>query len=89
MRAFERQLDRRSDWACGYPAPGPSPSARLLAPSRSPGTLPAMNRILALYNSKTGNTVKMAPLVREGAATISDTEHQANKIAECGLPSQE
>jgi NAD(P)H dehydrogenase (quinone) len=33
-----------------------------------------MNRILVLYDSKTGNTGQMAQLVAEGAKTIPDTE---------------
>jgi NAD(P)H dehydrogenase (quinone) len=33
-----------------------------------------MNRILVLYDSKSGNTARMAQLVAEGAQTIPDTE---------------
>ena len=36
--------------------------------------LPPMNHILVLYDSKTGNTAKMAELVRAGAATVPGTE---------------
>jgi NAD(P)H dehydrogenase (quinone) len=33
-----------------------------------------MNRILVLYDSKSGNTAKMAALVAQGAAQVPDTE---------------
>lgn len=42
----------------------------------------SMNRILVLYDSKTGNTAKMARLVAEGAAAISDTEVRLRSVAE-------
>jgi NAD(P)H dehydrogenase (quinone) len=44
------------------------------------GRLSMMNRILVLYDSKTGNTAKMARLVAEGATTITDTEVRLRSI---------
>lgn len=41
-----------------------------------------MNRILVLYDSKTGNTAQMAQLVAEGAATIADTEVRVRSVDE-------
>jgi len=41
-----------------------------------------MNRILVLYDSKSGNVEKMAQLVAEGAQRISDTEVRLRSIAE-------
>lgn len=41
-----------------------------------------MNRILVLYDSKTGNTAKMAALVAEGAQTIPDTEVRVRTVDE-------
>lgn len=41
-----------------------------------------MNHILVLYDSKTGNTAKMAELVREGAAAVPDTEVRLRSVAE-------
>ena len=39
-----------------------------------------MNRILVLYDSKTGNTAHMAKLVAEGAATIPETEVRLRSV---------
>jgi NAD(P)H dehydrogenase (quinone) len=39
-----------------------------------------MNRILVLYDSKTGNTAKMAALVAEGAASIADTNVRVRSV---------
>jgi len=44
--------------------------------------LSPMNHILVLYDSKTGNTAKMAELVREGAAAVPDTEVRLRSVAE-------
>ena len=41
-----------------------------------------MNHILVLYDSKTGNTAKMARLVGEGAASIADTEVRLRSVDE-------
>ncbi len=41
-----------------------------------------MNRILVLYDSKTGNTAKMAALVAEGARSIPDTEVRVRSVDE-------
>jgi NAD(P)H dehydrogenase (quinone) len=41
-----------------------------------------MNRILVLYDSRTGNTAKMAKLVAEGAAAIPDTEVRLRTVGE-------
>lgn len=41
-----------------------------------------MNRILVLYDSKTGNTARMARLVAEGAATIPDTDVRLRSVEE-------
>lgn len=41
-----------------------------------------MNRILVLYDSKTGNTAQMARLVAEGAASIADTEVRVRSVDE-------
>jgi NAD(P)H dehydrogenase (quinone) len=41
-----------------------------------------MNRILVLYDSKTGNTAKMARLVGEGATLIPDTEVRLRSVDE-------
>ena len=41
-----------------------------------------MNRILVLYDSKTGNVAKMANLVAEGAASIPETEVRLRSLAE-------
>lgn len=41
-----------------------------------------MNRILVLYDSKTGNTAKMAQLVAEGATTVPDTEVRVRSVDE-------
>jgi NAD(P)H dehydrogenase (quinone) len=40
-----------------------------------------MNRILVLYDSKSGNTAKMAKLVAAGAALIPDTEVRLRSVA--------
>jgi NAD(P)H dehydrogenase (quinone) len=42
----------------------------------------AMNRILVLYDTKTGNVAKMAQFVAEGARTISETEVRLRTIGE-------
>jgi len=39
-----------------------------------------MNHILVLYDSKTGNTAKMAQLVAEGAVAIPDTEARVRSL---------
>lgn len=41
-----------------------------------------MNRILVLYDSKTGNTAKMAQLVAEGAQSIPETEVRLRSVDE-------
>jgi NAD(P)H dehydrogenase (quinone) len=41
-----------------------------------------MNKILVLYDSRSGNTAKMAALVGEGAATIPDTEVRLRSVDE-------
>ncbi len=41
-----------------------------------------MNKILILYDTKSGNTAKMAALVGEGAATIPDTEVRVRSVDE-------
>ncbi|MSU63237.1 MAG: flavodoxin family protein [Pedosphaera sp.] len=41
-----------------------------------------MNRILVLYDSKSGNVAKMAQLVAEGANTITDTEVRVRSVDE-------
>jgi NAD(P)H dehydrogenase (quinone) len=41
-----------------------------------------MNRILVLYDSKTGNTAKMAKLVAEGAGSIAETEIRLRSVEE-------
>lgn len=41
-----------------------------------------MNRILVLYDSKSGNTAKMAALVAEGAGEISETEVRLRSVDE-------
>ncbi len=41
-----------------------------------------MNRILVLYDSKTGNTAKMAKLVAEGAASVPQTEVRLRSVDE-------
>lgn len=41
-----------------------------------------MNRILVLYDSKSGNTAKMAALVAEGAQSIADTEVRLRSVDE-------
>lgn len=41
-----------------------------------------MNRVLVLYDSKTGNTARMAALVAEGAGSISDTEVRIRSVDE-------
>ena len=41
-----------------------------------------MNRILVLYDSKSGNVAKMAQLVAEGARRIADTEVRVRSIDE-------
>jgi NAD(P)H dehydrogenase (quinone) len=41
-----------------------------------------MNRILVLYDTKSGNVAKMAQLVGEGAATIPETEVRVRSIDE-------
>ena len=49
-------------------------------PSHSCGT--AMNKILVLFDSKTGNVAAMALLVAEGAQTIPDTEVRLRSVDE-------
>ena len=39
-----------------------------------------MNRILVLFDSKSGNVARMAALVGEGAATISETEVRVRSV---------
>lgn len=41
-----------------------------------------MNRILVLYDSKSGNVAQMAQLVAEGARTISETEVRVRSVEE-------
>src|SRR5438874_5494378 len=41
-----------------------------------------MNRILVLYDSKSGNVAKMAQLVAEGARAISETEVRVRSVDE-------
>ena len=41
-----------------------------------------MNRILVLYDSKTGNVARMAQFVAEGAARVSDTEVRIRSVDE-------
>jgi NAD(P)H dehydrogenase (quinone) len=41
-----------------------------------------MNRILVLYDSRTGNTARMAQLVAEGAQAVADTETRLRSLAE-------
>jgi NAD(P)H dehydrogenase (quinone) len=41
-----------------------------------------MNRILVLYDSKTGNVATMAKLVAEGAAVVPDTEVRLRSVDE-------
>ncbi len=41
-----------------------------------------MNRILVLYDSKTGNVATMAKLVAEGAALVSETEVRVRSVDE-------
>ncbi len=41
-----------------------------------------MNRILALYDSRSGNTAKMAGFIAEGALTITDTEVRVRSVDE-------
>lgn len=42
----------------------------------------ALNRILVLYDSQTGNTAKMAALVAEGARAIEETEVRLKSVEE-------
>jgi NAD(P)H dehydrogenase (quinone) len=44
-----------------------------------------MNKILVLYDSQSGHTKKMAELVREGAATVSDTEVRLLHVTEAAV----
>lgn len=46
------------------------------------GTVCAVNRILVLYDSKSGNVAKMAQLVATGAQTISETEVRVRSVDE-------
>ena len=39
-----------------------------------------MNRILVLFDSKSGNVAKMAALVSEGAQRIADTEVRVRSV---------
>lgn len=41
-----------------------------------------MNRILVLFDSKTGNVARMAELVAEGANSVADTEVRIRSVAE-------
>jgi NAD(P)H dehydrogenase (quinone) len=41
-----------------------------------------VNKILVLYDSKSGNTAKMARLIGEGALSISDTETRLRSLEE-------
>ena len=41
-----------------------------------------MNRILVLYDSKSGNTEKMAQLVAEGAGAVAETEVRLRPVSE-------
>ena len=45
-------------------------------------TIPAVNRILVLYDSKSGNVAKMAEFVAEGARRIADTEVRVRSVDE-------
>lgn len=64
----------------------PSDESRVLPTqvTRGPasGTLPPVNHILVLYDSKTGNTAKMAALVQTGAASVPDTETRLCRVAD-------
>jgi len=51
-------------------------------PSGNAPTVPRMNRVLVLYDSKSGNVAKMAQLVAAGAQTIPDTEVRLRSIDE-------
>ena len=42
----------------------------------------SMNNILVLYDTKTGNTKKMAELVRDGAAAVPETEIRLRHVSE-------
>jgi len=42
----------------------------------------AMNNVLVLYDSKSGNTAKMAQLVAEGAAAVEDIEVRLRSVDE-------
>lgn len=46
------------------------------------GTPSSMNHILVLYDSRSGNTQKMAQLVVEGAQTVPDTEVRLRSVDE-------
>ena len=39
-----------------------------------------MNKVLVLFDSRSGNTARMAELVAEGARTISDTEVRLKSV---------
>jgi NAD(P)H dehydrogenase (quinone) len=41
-----------------------------------------MNKILVLYDSRTGNVAKMADLVADGASEISDTEVRVRSVSD-------
>jgi NAD(P)H dehydrogenase (quinone) len=41
-----------------------------------------MNKILVLYDSRSGNTKKMAELVRDGALSVSETEVRLLRVTE-------
>jgi NAD(P)H dehydrogenase (quinone) len=44
-----------------------------------------MNKIFILYDSKSGNTKKMADLVSQGASTVSETEVRLLSVAEASV----
>jgi NAD(P)H dehydrogenase (quinone) len=45
----------------------------------------AMNKIFILYDSKSGNTKKMAGLVSQGALSVSETEVRFRSVAEASV----
>lgn len=48
-----------------------------------------MNKILVLYDSKTGNVARMAELVAEGARRIGDTEVRVRSIEDSAAAAQD
>jgi NAD(P)H dehydrogenase (quinone) len=55
---------------------------RFCLDTRSRYTRPVMNCILVLYDSKSGNTTRMAQLVADGARYIPDTEVRLRSVDE-------